>query len=186
MREIDKMSTGELYDASDEEIRQGHARAKELLFEYNHLPPSKKEERQAVLKELLGSTGERFFIDPPFYCDYGYNIHVGENFYANVGVTILDCGRVLIGDNVLVGPNVGIYTVGHPENIADRNAWFEYSRTTTIGNNVWIGGHAVITPGITIGDNTIIGAGSVVTRNIPSNVVAAGNPCRVIRTCKIK
>lgn len=184
MREIDKISTGELYDASDEEFARGRTRAKELLYAYNHLVPHKREERQAILKELLGSTGENFFIDPPFYCDYGSNIHIGENFYANVGVTILDCGRVNIGNNVLIGPNVGIYPVGHPENVEDRNAWLEYSRTITIGNNVWIGGHAVLTPGVTIGDNTIIGAGSVVTHDIPSNVVAAGNPCRVIRPCK--
>ncbi|MEG1554962.1 MAG: sugar O-acetyltransferase [Rikenellaceae bacterium] len=186
MSEKDKTSTIELFDALTEELRVKFMRAKELLFEYNHSHPHKIEEREAIIRELLGSTGKTFFINQPFYCDFGYNIHIGENFQANVGVTILDGGEVRIGDNVLIGPNVDIYTVGHPENIEDRIAGKEYSLPITIGNNVWIGGCVVITPGVTIGENSIIGAGSVVTHDIPSNVVAVGNPCHVLRACKIK
>ena len=121
------------------------------------------------------------WIEPPFICDYGGNIHVGENFWANYGLTVLDVGRVTVGDNVLIAPNVSIYAAGHPIHPASRNSGYEYGAGVTLGNNVWVGGSAVILAGVTVGDNAVIGAGSVVTRDIPANVIAAGNPCRVIR-----
>ena len=133
------------------------------------------------LKALLGKTGENLLIEAPFYCDYGWNIEVGENFFANYHLTILDVGKVTIGKNVQIAPNVSIYTAGHPIHPDSRNSGYEYGIPVAIGDNVWIGGNAVIMPGVVIGSNTVIGAGSVVTKNIPDWSVAAGNPCRVIR-----
>ena len=134
-----------------------------------------------LLKRLLGKTGENLIIEPPFACDYGYNIEVGENFYANVNLVILDGAKVRIGDNAFIAPNVGIYTAGHPLDASDRNKGLEYAYPITIGDNVWIGAGAIILPGVTIGDNVVIGAGSVVTKDIPACSLAVGNPCRVIR-----
>lgn len=134
-----------------------------------------------LLKKLLGKTGENLIVEPPFTCDYGYNIEVGENFYANVNLVILDGAKVRIGDNAFIAPNVGIYTAGHPLDASDRNKGLEYAYPITIGNNVWIGAGAIILPGVTIGNNVVIGAGSVVTKNIPAYSLAVGNPCRVIK-----
>lgn len=134
-----------------------------------------------IVKDMLGESGKNTFINPPFYCDYGKHIEVGDNFFANYNCTILDVAKVKIGDNVMLAPNVAIYTAGHPIHHEARNSMYEYGISVTIGNNVWIGGNAVISPGVTIGDNVVIGAGSVVTKDIPSNVVAAGNPCRVLK-----
>lgn len=136
---------------------------------------------QELLKTLFGKTGERLWIEQPFHCDYGWNIELGEHFYANYNLTILDVGKVTIGKNVMCAPNVAIYTAGHPVHPQSRSSGYEYGIPVTIGDNVWIGGNAVILPGVTIGSNAVIGAGSVVTRDIPDNVIAAGNPCRVIR-----
>ena len=139
------------------------------------------EERNELLRSLFGSVKGNFFIEPPFRCDYGCNIEIGENFYANYNLVILDCAKVTIGDNVLIGPNVGIYTAGHPLHFELRNEEWEFACPITIEDNVWIGGNVVLNPGVTVGRNSVVGSGSVVTKDIPANVVAAGNPCRVIR-----
>ncbi len=179
--EKSKMLKGLLYQAFDEELVRDRYRAHDLVYEYNRLKPSDISERERVLVALLGEVGDTFYIEPPFFCDYGSHIRLGENFYANTGCTILDEAEVVFGENVLLGPHVSIYTAGHPFDTAQRNAGWEYARPVTIGNHVWIGGNTIILPGVSIGDNTVIGAGSVVTSNIPAGVVAAGNPCRVIR-----
>ena len=132
-----------------------------------------------IIKKLFKSTGENYKINPPFFCDYGYNISIGENFYSNYNLIILDVCEVSFGNNVFIGPNVGIYTAGHPVDVELRNNGVEYGKKIKIGNNVWIGGNVTILPGVTIGDNVTIGAGAVVTKDIPSNVTAFGNPCKV-------
>ena len=137
--------------------------------------------RALLIKELFGSTGEQVHVEQTFHCDYGCHIHVGENFYANYDCTIIDVCDVRIGDNVFLAPKVGIYTAGHPIDAGVRNCGLEFGAPITIGDNVWIGGSAVINPGVTIGNNVVIGSGSVVTKNIPDNVIAVGNPCRVLR-----
>lgn len=155
-------------------------RKNELLKRFN-TECETTEERRAVLEELFGSVGKAARVTPLFYCDLGFNIFVGDNFYSNYNLTILDCAKVTIGDNCYIADNVGIYAVGHPTDRLLRRADIEYGAPVVIGDDVWIGGHAVINPGVTIGDNVVIGSGSVVTRDIESGVVAAGNPCRVIR-----
>jgi maltose O-acetyltransferase len=179
--EKSKMLSGKPYKAFGDTLLAERQKAKELIFDFNNLRPSAIEQRNDIIKKLFGKTHATFFIEPPFRCDYGYNIEIGENFYSNYNLIILDCAKVTIGDNVLIAPNVGIYTGGHPIHSAPRNDGYEYAFPIVIGNNVWIGGNAVINPGITIGDNAVIGAGSVVTKDIPPNVVAVGNPCRVVR-----
>lgn len=179
--EKDKMLSGELYKSFDAELLAERQRAKEIVFRYNSLQPSLVEERNELLKSLFGSVKGNFFIEPPFRCDYGCNIEIGENFYANYNLVILDCAKVTIGDNVLIGPNVGIYTAGHPLHFELRNEEWEFACPITIEDNVWIGGNVVLNPGVTVGRNSVVGSGSVVTKDIPANVVAAGNPCRVIR-----
>lgn len=180
-REKDKMLSGELYKSFDAELLAERQRAKGIVFRYNSLQPSMIEERNELLKSLFGSVKGNFFIEPPFRCDYGCNIEIGENFYANYNLVILDCAKVTIGDNVLIGPNVGIYTAGHPLHFELRNEEWEFACPITIEDNVWIGGNVVLNPGVTVGRNSVVGSGSVVTKDIPANVVAAGNPCRVIR-----
>jgi len=179
--EKEKMLAGDLYLAFGETLFEERQAAMDLLYEFNKLHPRKAEERKAYIRKLFGAVGENFWIEQRFHCDYGYNIRVGDNFYANVGCTILDCAPVTIGDNVLLAPNVSLYTAGHPTDTEQRVSGLEYAHPISIGNNVWIGGGAIVLPGISIGDNTIIGAGSVVTKDIPANVIAVGNPCRVIR-----
>ena len=179
--EKEKSHAGKLYKAFGKELFEERQYAKELVFRFNELHPSKIAERDEIIRKLLGSTGEKFFIEPPFRCDYGYNITIGNNFYSNYNLIILDCAKTVIGDNVLIGPNVGIYAAGHPVHHELRNQEYEFALPITIGNNVWIGGSVVINPGITIGDNSVIGSGSVVTKDIPANVVAAGNPCKILR-----
>lgn len=151
------------------------------IFELNHLHPQEHQKRNEVLREILGAAGKELCINSPFYCDYGKNIFVGECFYANYNCTILDVAKVTIGDHVMFGPNVSLYTAGHPLHPESRKSGYEYGIGITIGNNVWLGGNVVVNPGVRIGDNTVIGSGSVVTRDIPDHVFAAGNPCRVIR-----
>ncbi|MEE0996400.1 MAG: sugar O-acetyltransferase [Paludibacteraceae bacterium] len=179
--EKEKMLSGRLYKSFDAELLAERQRAKEIVFRYNSLQPSMIEERNELLKSLFGSVKGNFFIEPPFRCDYGCNIEIGENFYANYNLVILDCAKVTIGDNVLIGPNVGIYTAGHPLHFELRNEEWEFACPITIEDNVWIGGNVVLNPGVTVGRNSVVGSGSVVTKDIPANVVAAGNPCRVIR-----
>lgn len=182
MTEKDKMLAGELYDANyNMDLEKEREQAKDLCYEFNNLKPSNRKEQISILKKLLGKTKEKFRIEQPFMCDYGYNIEIGENFYSNHNLVILDANKVSFGDNVFIAPNCSFYTAGHPLDYETRNKGLEYAKTIKIGNNVWIGGNVVVLPGVTIGDNAVTGAGSVVTKDIPSNVVAVGNPCRVIK-----
>lgn len=181
--EKDKMLRGEIYDANyDPQLIEERMKCKIMCRKYNDLMPDRLEERKALLKTLLGHTGENFYIEQPFYCDYGYNISVGDNFYSNVNLVILDGAKVTFGDNVFIAPDCGFHTAGHPLDVARRNKGLEYARPITVGNNVWIGAGVHVLPGVTIGDNCVIGAGSVVNRDIPTNSLAVGNPCRVIRS----
>ncbi len=179
--ELQKMLAGELYDASDGLLMEMRAEARRLLARYNALMAGTREERSGVLRELLGRCSS-IDIQPPFYCDYGKHLLVGANCFMNFDCVILDCSWVRIGDNVQLGPAVQVYTAYHPLVAAERIKGPELASPVTIGDNVWIGGGAIICPGVTIGNDTTIGAGSVVTRNIPAGVFAAGNPCRVVRT----
>ena len=181
MTEREKMLSGELYNDADAELAAARRRARLLSRQFNDAAVENDDLRRAILRELLGACGENINIEAPFRCDYGFNIRVGERFYANFGVVILDCGLVTIGDDVKLAPNVQIYTAHHPLDLQTRLTWLELASPISIGNNVWIGGGAIILPNVSIGDNTVIGAGSVVTKNVPANVVAAGNPCRVLR-----
>lgn len=182
MNEKEKMLAGELYDANyNEELIKERYIAKDKCYNYNNLKPSDFDKRQKAIRDILGKTGETFIIEQPFMCDYGYNIEIGENFYANHNLIILDGNKVKFGDNVFIAPNCGFYTAGHPLDAKRRNEGLEYAKPIEVGNNVWIGGNVVVLPGVKIGDNVVIGAGSIVTKDIPSNVVAVGNPCKVIK-----
>lgn len=181
MNQKERMLSGLPYKAWLDGLSQERLACQEKLGRFNALPPQAREEAAALLKELFGKTGESVHVVPPLYCDYGTNIQVGENFFANYQLTVLDCAAVTIGDNVQIAPNVSIYTAGHPLHPDSRNSGYEYALPITIGDNVWIGGNVVICPGVTIGDCAVIGAGSVVTRDVPPWTVAAGNPCRVLR-----
>ena len=169
------------YKAWMDGLEEERMLCREKIYEYNHLHPREHQKLPEMMRELLGKTGETVNIVPPFHCDYGYNIEVGENFFANYNFLVLDVGKVLIGDNVQVAPNVAIYTAGHPLHAEMRNTGYEYGINVTIGDNVWIGGNTVILPGVTIGDNVVIGAGSVVGKDVPANMIAVGNPLRIIR-----
>lgn len=183
MTEREKMLAGQLYDADhDPELLQRRSRAKELCQRFNQLSPLAEEEQRAILRQLLGRTGEQFCILPSFWCDYGDQIEIGENFFSNHNLVILDCAPVRFGDNVLVGPNCGFYTAQHPIDASLRNQGLEYACPITVGNNVWIGGGVQVMPGVTIGSDVVIGGGSVVVSDIPSHSVAVGNPCRVLRS----
>ncbi len=180
--EKEKMQRQMLYDANyDPELRQERVDCKELCYDYNALRPSQTEEQTELMKRILGKTKGAFTILAPFWCDYGFNVEVGENFFANHGCVILDCAKVTFGDNVFVAPNCGFYTAGHPVDAERRNAGLEYAYPITVGDNVWFGGGVQVLPGVTIGSDVVIAAGSVVNRDIPDHVVAGGNPCRVIR-----
>lgn len=177
-----KMKAGKLYDANyDTELLAERAACADLTYELNQLRPSKTKERDALVRCILGKVKGCCTIVSPFFCDYGYNIEVGENFFANMNCVILDEAVVKFGDNVFVAPNCGFYTAGHPLDSDRRNKGLEYARPITVGNDVWIGAGVSILPGVTIGDGSVIGAGSVVNKDIPAGVLAAGNPCRVIR-----
>jgi maltose O-acetyltransferase len=179
--EKQKMLAGELYVADDPELVADNKRASRLLRMYNSTTEEQLEQRHQILHELFAQVGPSVTIVPPFHCDYGNNIHAGDRLYMNYGCVILDCNIVHIGENVMCAPYVQIYTAYHPTNPEIRLAGLELAAPIKIGNNVWIGGNAIICPGVTIGDRTTIGAGSVVVKDIPDNVVAVGNPCRVIR-----
>ena len=179
MTEKERMLAGKLYRANDPELLAGDRRKWELTRRLDQT--TDPEEVRAILRELLGSIGDNFWIQPPFYCDYGSNIHIGDHFFANYDCIILDPAPVTIGDHVFLGPRVCIYTATHPIDAGVRDSELEYAKPVRIGSSVWIGGSTVINPGVTIGGNTVIGSGSVVTRDIPSGVVAAGNPCRILR-----
>ena len=179
--EKQKILAGELYLAADPELAAESKRARRLLRMYNGTTEEEQELRSQLLKELFASVGSSIEIVPPFHCDYGSNIYAGNQLYMNYGCVILDCNTVNIGENVMCGPYVQIYTAYHPTEPEIRLSLRELAAPINIGNNVWIGGSAIVCPGVTIGDNTTIGAGSVVVKDIPANVVAAGNPCRIIR-----
>ena len=185
IREINEMTNKERRDAqmayiSDESIMEEQKICRKKLQKLNFMDRSDFDGIAEVVKELFGKS-DRAFVNPPFYCDYGTNIQVGKNFFANYNCMIIDEARVRIGDNCQMAPNVAIYTAGHPIHPVSRNSMYEYGKEVTIGDNVWIGGNTVICPGVHIGDNVVIGAGSVVTKDIPDWTVAAGNPCRVLR-----
>ena len=183
MTEKEKMLRGLLYDANyDAEMLAERNKAKELCYQFNMTRPSDVAQQAAIMKRLLGKTNGAFSILPPFWCDYGFNIEIGENFFANHNCVILDGGKVSFGDNVFIGPNCGFYTAGHPIDVQRRNMGLEYARPIAVGSNVWIGAGVHVMPGVTIGSNVVIGGGSVVVCHIPDNVVAVGNPCRVVKT----
>lgn len=182
--ELEKMLTGEGYFASDPELTGMLARAQELLYRFNSSHPSEIKLREDIIRQLCGSISANCLIKQPFFCDYGSNIFIGENFFANYDCVILDCNEVRIGNNVMFGPKVQIYTAHHPLNPEMRRTQLEYASPITIGDDVWIGCGAIICPNVEIGEGTTIGAGSVVTRSIPPRVFAAGNPCRVIKEIK--
>ena len=176
-----KMVNGELYDAADSRLSALLMQTRQTLWQFNNLPPANLDAQRAVLRKLLGHCGEQFLFNQPFRCDYGCNISIGERFFANFNLTILDEAPVTIGDDAFIGPNVSIYTACHSTDVAERNSRREWALPVSIGNNVWIGGSVTILPGVTIGNGVTIGAGSVVTRSVPDDVVVAGNPARIIR-----
>lgn len=182
MTEKEKMIIGQPYISMDQELLKDRQKAKEIAKQINDLDPLDLVKRNQLFKEAFGEIGEESFIEPPCHFDYGYNIKVGKNFYANYNCVFLDCAPITIGDNTMLGPNVNLYTASHPIEYRVRDKGVEYAFPITIGSHVWIGGNTTILPGVSIGDNTVIGAGSVVTKDIPSNVVAVGNPCKVIKT----
>lgn len=181
MTQKERMLANLPYKAWMDGLSEERLENKKRIYQYNHLPPEQWNEQVDLLKRILGKTGDEVYIEPPFHCDYGYNIEVGENFYANYNLVILDVGKVRIGKNVMFAPNVSIYTAGHPVHPDSRNSGYEYGIDITIGDNVWIGGNVCVLPGVKLGDNVVIGAGSVVTKDLPDNVIAVGNPCRIIR-----
>lgn len=181
MTEREKMIAGLPYSVQDEEIFRLHRACVDACVLCDNLLPSQLEERKESLRRILGRTGESFLIEPGFRCDFGFNIEIGENFFANYGLVILDCAPVIFGKNCFLGPQCGIYTAVHPLDAKERAAGVEWARPVTVGNDVWMGGHVTVLPGVAIGDRAVIGAGSVVTHDVPAGVVAAGNPCRVLR-----
>lgn len=180
MNAKEKMLSGQLH-IPDAELIAERVKAQKLMHKYNAINPANIAKRTKFLQKWFGAVGKKCFIEQPFYCDYGSNITLGDRVFTNVNVTILDCAKVKIGNDVWIAPNVGIYTATHPTDPEQRRQKLEYAKPIKIGNNVWIGGGASILPGVTIGDNSVIGAGSVVNKDIPANVVAVGNPCRVIK-----
>lgn len=181
MTEKELMLSGQLYNAGDVELFKERLQAKKLIRLFNSASDEQIDYRLDIIKKLFKKTGNNVYIEPPFRCDYGYNIVVGNNFYANYDCIILDVCDIIIGDNVFFAPRVCLFSASHPVDAAIRNSQLEYGQPITIGNNVWIGGGTIVNPGVKIGDNSIIGSGSVVTKNIPPNVIAAGNPCRILR-----
>lgn len=175
------MLAGELYDALDQQLSAERIRTRILLKKLNDAAEEQAEERGQILKELIPDAGEGLWLQPPFYCDYGTNMKLGEKVFFNFNCVVLDVMQVKIGSRTLIGPGVHIYTATHPIDHKERASGLEFAKPVTIGEDVWIGGAAIICPGVTIGDRSIIGAGSVVTKDIPSDVIAAGNPCKVIR-----
>lgn len=180
--EKQKLAAGKLYNAGpDRQLQSELLRAKQLCFNFNQTAPVSKAERLHILHQLIGCLGKDPVIEQPFYCDYGYNIEIGDYFYSNVNLVILDPARVSFGDHVFIAPNCGFYTAGHPLDKDRRNAGLEFGLPIRVGNDVWIGANVTVLPGVTIGDGAVIGAGSVVTKDIPPGVLAVGNPCRVVR-----
>ncbi|HHT39521.1 MAG: sugar O-acetyltransferase [Acholeplasmatales bacterium] len=181
MTEKEKMLKEKLYMANDQELRDLNNKARTMMDEFNNTRHSDFQKRREIANKLFGRIGINANINKSLYVDYGFNIEIGDNFYSNFNLTIIDVSKVIIGNNVLLGPNVSLYTAGHPIDPLIRTSNLEYGKKIIIGDNVWLGGNVIVNPGVKIGDNSVIGSGSVVTKEIPSNVVAAGNPCRVIR-----
>ena len=179
--EKQKMLAGEPYFAGDEQLTEERLNARRLTYTYNNTSFDEIEVRGEILSQLLGRTGKSIFIEPTFKCDYGYNIYVGQNFYANFDCVMLDVCKIEIGDNCLLAPGVHIYTATHPLDTAQSADPVEFGSPVTIGHNVWIGGRAIINPGVTIGDNAVIASGSVVVKDVPANVLLGGNPARIIK-----
>lgn len=177
----ERMQSGKLYFCTDEEIAREQVECLEILYDYNHTRPSEAEKREQILKNLLAEMGENCYIEPPLHANWGKYTHFGSNVYANFNLTLVDDTDIFVGDNVMFGPNVVIATAGHPVDPPLREKVAQFNIPVRIGKNVWIGAGAVVLPGVTIGENSVIGAGSVVTKDIPPNVVAVGNPCRVLR-----
>ena len=181
MTEKDKMLLGEMYNPLDPQLVKERKLARSKFQEINSMEEIRKEDRDLLFYDLLGNAGDGLYIEPPFYCDYGYNITAGDHLYMNFNCCILDVMPVSLGNNVMLGPNVQIYTATHPLEAKQRNSGREYAKPVNIGNDVWIGGGAIICPGVSIGNGSVIGAGAVVSRDIPDNVFAAGNPAKVIK-----
>lgn len=181
MTQKERMLAGLPYKGWLDGLEEERIECKRKMHAFNLLSPDERALVPQMLKDILGKTGETLFIEAPFHCDYGWNIEVGNNFFANYNLTILDVGKVTIGENVMIAPNVSIYTAGHPIHPTSRNSGYEYGISVSVGDNVWIGGNTVIMPGVSVGSNVVIGAGSVVTKDIPDWCIAVGNPCRVIR-----
>lgn len=175
MTEKEKMKNGLLYSGSEDELVKERQSAKALCKEFNDNPTPEN------IAKIFGKCGENPWVEPSFWCDYGYNIKVGDNFYANHNCVMLDCAEITFGDNIFIGPNCGFYPPSHPLDATTRNMGLEFAKAIKVGNSVWFGGNVTVLGGVTIGDNVVIGAGSVVTKDIPSNTVAVGNPCKVIR-----
>lgn len=183
--EKEKMIAGEIYNPEDPLLVKDRKEARRKVRIYNQTLETDEEKRVEILKELLGSTGENIYMEPNIRFDYGYNTHVGENFYANFDCTILDVCEVRIGDHCMLGPGVQLYTATHPLDPVKRNSGIEYAKPIKIGNNVWIGGSAIVNPGVTIGHNVVVASGAVVTRDVPDNVVVGGNPARIIKHIEV-
>ncbi|OMQ21914.1 galactoside O-acetyltransferase [Serratia oryzae] len=182
MMQRERLASGYLYTDMDESMAEERLRGKELVYDFNHTRPSEQAKREALIRRLMGKIGKNFWIEPPLHVAYGSQIAIGDNFYANFNLVVVDDGKVLIGDNVMIAPNVTISTTGHPVDPTVRITGQQFSLAVTIEDNVWIGSGAIINPGVTIGRNSVIGAGSVVTKDVPCDVVAAGVPCRVLRS----
>lgn len=181
MTEYEKMISSKIYNSTDPELIRLRSKAQDLCYEYNLLRPSDKDNQQDIMSRLLGSIGSKYEIRAPFYCDYGFNISIGDNFFSNFNTVFIDCSRIVIGNNVMFGPNCCIDGAGHPTDTVRRNEGYEYAYPITIEDDVWLGSGVHIMPGITIGRGCVIGAGSIVTKDIPPYSLAVGNPCHVIR-----
>ena len=182
MTERERMLSGQLYDAGDETLTAARGRAKRLTWRYHQLDPTDWDSRTQILQELLGHLGEDSWIEPPFRCDYGTQISIGDHFFANYDCIFLDVAPITIGNRVMFGPRVCLYTAGHPLDAATRNTGLEFGKPIALGDDVWLGGNVVVLPGVTIGAGTVVAAGSVVKRDLPPHVLAAGNPCQVLRS----
>lgn len=185
MTERERMSSGEPFFTGDRQLMQDKCLARTLSEEYNRTSEAESERRLELLHRLFGSVGDGIFIKPPFHCDYGYNISVGDNFFANFDCVFLDAAPIRIGNNCMIGPKTCIYAIGHPLDPAERRRGIGLPDPVTVGNDVWIGGGVTILPGVTIGDGSVIGAGSVVTHDVPPHTLVAGNPARIIRELSV-
>lgn len=177
----DKLRSGELYSCIDPELQQRQQECLEVLYDYNHSRPGETKRRVELLNKLLANMGENCYIEPPLHANWGCHTHLGNNIYANFNLTLVDDTDIYIGDSVMLGPNVVLATAGHPVDPELRRLVYQFNQPIHIGNNVWLGAGVIVLPGVTIGDNSVVGAGSVVTKDIPANVVAVGNPCRILR-----